>query len=104
MKPDVGFQMCEVLLIRMSMTGNERRILEEIEQALMREDPAFAERIATIYRIECGEASPAPIQRRQPRIERRVWILLLGALTVIVILVSAVLMSYQGPASALLRG
>jgi len=44
----------------MSLSGRERRILAEIEQALEREDPELAKRVAAINKIESGgEAAPA---------------------------------------------
>ncbi|WP_143043855.1 DUF3040 domain-containing protein [Nonomuraea jiangxiensis] len=43
----------------MSLSGRERRILAEIEQALEREDPELAQRVAAINKIE-GEGNTFP--------------------------------------------
>ncbi|MEO3871748.1 DUF3040 domain-containing protein [Nonomuraea sp. B12E4] len=47
------------MVIAMSLTGRERRILAEIELALEREDPELAQRVAAINKIESdGNAFP----------------------------------------------
>ncbi|MGP3954451.1 DUF3040 domain-containing protein [Nonomuraea sp. 3N208] len=38
----------------MGLSGRERRILAQIEQALEREDPELAKRVEAINRIEAG--------------------------------------------------
>ncbi|MGP3919823.1 DUF3040 domain-containing protein [Nonomuraea sp. 10N515B] len=85
-----------MLVIFMSLTGRERRTLAEIEDALVREDPAFAQRIAAINRIEAGDTPVRPASSAfwpRPWIERRVVLLLLAALGVITLLVIAVLLT-----------
>ncbi|MGI5286500.1 DUF3040 domain-containing protein [Nonomuraea polychroma] len=79
----------------MRLTGRERRTLAEIEEALVRDDPAFAKRLAAINRIEAGDipARPASWAFGPLQIERRVVLLLLTALGVISLLVIAVLLT-----------
>lgn len=81
----------ESLVITMSMTGRERRLLAEIERALAQEDPQYVERIAAINRVQAGESSPPAENEAAPWIERRAWLLLLAALTVITLLMLAAL-------------
>ncbi|MDP4510531.1 DUF3040 domain-containing protein [Nonomuraea turcica] len=75
----------------MPLTWRERRILAEIEDALAREDPQLVERMTAIHNVESG-AGPSR-GRSLPRLERRVWLLLLTALAVIALLIIAVLVT-----------
>ncbi len=92
----------------MSMSGKERRILAEIEQALERDDPELARRVAAINDIESdgvptrrgddllphaqettppsGQIGPAS---REPR-GRRSWIIIVVVALTLLLLVLAV--------------
>jgi hypothetical protein len=76
-------------VIEVSLTSKERRALAEIENVLAHDDPGFAARIDAINHLE-GDATPLRASNR-PRLERRVWLLLLGALAITTVLVLAVL-------------
>ncbi|WP_336212367.1 DUF3040 domain-containing protein [Nonomuraea sp. LPB2021202275-12-8] len=93
----------------MSLSGKERRILAEIEQALERDDPELARRVAAINRIESG-ADPAqrvddalarprdvpprraePIPRAAPRrLPRHGWLVVVVVALTFLLLVLAV--------------
>ncbi|MEW9547454.1 DUF3040 domain-containing protein [Nonomuraea sp. NPDC050783] len=77
----------------MGLSGRERRILAQIEQALEREDPELARRVAAINRIEAGDGLP-----QRPCGDRvrgwalaHPWAVLVGAVLVMVLLLLAVL-------------
>ncbi|MCK2221812.1 DUF3040 domain-containing protein [Actinomadura sp. ATCC 31491] len=75
----------------MGLSGRERRILAQIEQALEREDPELARRVAAINRIEAGDGLP-----QEPYGERlrmwalaHVWVIFaVGALVIVLLLVA----------------
>ncbi|MBF8192905.1 DUF3040 domain-containing protein [Nonomuraea sp. K274] len=75
----------------MSLSGRERRILDEIEQALEREDPELAERVAAINRIESGgNAFPQSYgERLRVWALTHVWMIFsIGALLILLLLIA----------------
>ncbi|WP_345575581.1 DUF3040 domain-containing protein [Nonomuraea rosea] len=77
----------------MSLSGRERRILAEIEQALEREDPDLAKRVAAINKIEAGgEGFPQAYgDRFRMWALAHVWVLFTIGAVLIVLLLLAVL-------------
>ncbi len=76
----------------MSLSGKERRILAEIEQALEREDPELARRVAAINKIESDGDSPRAYGDRLRRwVLAHVWMIFTAGALVIVLLLLAVL-------------
>lgn len=79
------------MVIGMGLSGRERRILAEIEQALEREDPDLAKRVAAINRIESG-GDPFP-QTFGDRLRMwalaHVWVIFaIGALLIVLLLLA----------------
>ncbi|MFC4114927.1 DUF3040 domain-containing protein [Nonomuraea zeae] len=77
----------------MSLSGRERRILAEIEQALEREDPDLAKRVAAINKIESdGDGFPQAYgDRLRMWALAHVWVIFSIGAVVIVLLLLAVL-------------
>ncbi|MER7502189.1 DUF3040 domain-containing protein [Nonomuraea pusilla] len=71
----------------MSLSGKERRILAEIEQALEQEDPEMARRVAAINWVESGGEFPQAYGARlRVWVLTHVWtILTLAALTILLL-------------------
>jgi hypothetical protein len=86
-------------VLEMRMNGKERRILREIEEALAREDPQFAQRIAAINRIEGADAMAYPEagnHRAGSQIKHRLQLLFLAVLTVVTVMAVLVLVRFTG--------
>ncbi|MEV1240519.1 DUF3040 domain-containing protein [Nonomuraea sp. NPDC050022] len=75
----------------MSLSGRERRILGEIEQALELEDPDMARRVAAINKIETGSDAGAYRERMQSWAGAHIWLLALLAVIAVLLLVLAVI-------------
>ena len=75
----------------MSLTGRERRILGEIEQALELEDPDMARRVAAINKIESGSDAGVYRERIQSWAGAHVWLIALLAVIAVLLLVLAVI-------------
>ncbi|MEV1178647.1 DUF3040 domain-containing protein [Nonomuraea sp. NPDC049784] len=77
----------------MSLSGKERRILAEIEQALERDDPELAKRVAAINRIESdGNIFPQSYtDRLRMWALAHVWMIFTVGALMIVLLLLAVL-------------
>lgn len=75
----------------MSLSGRERRILGEIEQALELEDPDMARRVAAINKIETGSDARAYRERMQSWAGAHVWLIALLAVIAVLLLVLAVI-------------
>ncbi|MFC4011676.1 DUF3040 domain-containing protein [Nonomuraea purpurea] len=77
----------------MGLTGRERRILAEIEQALERDDPELVQRVAAINRIESGGDvfQQAYGDRLRMWALAHVWLIFSAGAVVIVLLLLAVL-------------
>ncbi|MER6942837.1 DUF3040 domain-containing protein [Nonomuraea sp. NPDC000554] len=75
----------------MSLSGKERRILAEIEQALELEDPDLARRVAAINRIEGGDSSPRLYgERIRVWALGHVWVIVLAGVLTVILLILAV--------------
>ncbi|MEV0348315.1 DUF3040 domain-containing protein [Nonomuraea sp. NPDC050680] len=75
----------------MSLTGRERRILGEIEQALELEDPDMARRVAAINKIETGSDAGAYRERMQSWAGAHIWLIALLGVIAVLLLVLAVI-------------
>jgi hypothetical protein len=77
----------------MGLSGRERRILAQIEQALEREDPELAKRVAAINRIEAGGGTFAQAYGDRLRMWAlsHVWVIFTVGALVILLLLLAVL-------------
>ncbi|HEX4817224.1 MAG TPA: DUF3040 domain-containing protein [Nonomuraea sp.] len=76
----------------MSLSGRERRILAQIEEALEREDPDLARRVAAINKIEAGgEFYPQAYgERLRVWALTHVWLIFaVGALLIVLLLLAA---------------
>lgn len=78
------------MVIAMSLSERERRILAEIEHALLADDPALAKRVAKINR---AGATGHSVPRLRLWVTGRVWLIVVCALVVLVLLVVAVLVA-----------
>ncbi|MGW0804890.1 DUF3040 domain-containing protein [Nonomuraea sp. NPDC002799] len=82
----------------MSLSGRERRILAQMEQALARDDPELAKRVAAINEIEAGKIEAAGGAFPQAHGNRlRMWalthvwaIFTVGALLIVLLLLAVV--------------
>ncbi|MFG6199144.1 DUF3040 domain-containing protein [Nonomuraea sp. JJY05] len=81
------------VVMAMSLSGKERRILAEIEQALEREDPELAKRVAAINKIESdGDIFPRAYgDRLRMWVLAHVWMIFSAGALLIVLLLLAVL-------------
>ncbi|MFI7126714.1 DUF3040 domain-containing protein [Nonomuraea sp. NPDC050153] len=81
------------VVMPMSLSGKERRILAEIELALEREDPELAKRVAAINKIESdGSTFPRAYgDRLRKWMLAHVWMIFMVGALVIVLLLLAVL-------------
>ena len=79
------------MVVRMSLTGRERRILGEIEQALELEDPDMARRVAAINKIETGSDAGAYRERMQSWAGAHIWLIALLGVIAVLLLVLAVI-------------
>jgi ribose 1,5-bisphosphokinase PhnN len=79
------------MVIAMTLSGRERRILAEIEQALEREDPELAQRVAAINKIESDGNSQACGERLRMWALAHVWVIFSVGGVLIVLLLLAVL-------------
>ncbi|QYC39123.1 hypothetical protein Nocox_07490 [Nonomuraea coxensis DSM 45129] len=77
----------------MGLSGRERRILAQIEQALEREDPELARRVAAINRIEAVGGLPGRPYGDRARLWALAhgWVILAAGALVMVLLLVAVL-------------
>ncbi|MCA2221113.1 MULTISPECIES: DUF3040 domain-containing protein [Nonomuraea] len=75
----------------MSLSGRERRILGEIEQALELEDPDMARRVAAINKIETGSDAGAYRERMQSWAGAHIWLIALLGVIAVLLLVLAVI-------------
>lgn len=75
----------------MSLSGRERRILGEIEQALELEDPDLARRVAAINKIETGSDTGFYRARLQSWAMARIWLIVLLGMIVVLLLLLAVI-------------
>ncbi|MEV6158761.1 DUF3040 domain-containing protein [Nonomuraea sp. NPDC052129] len=75
----------------MSLSGRERRILGEIEQALELEDPDMARRVAAINKIETGSDAGAYRERMQSWAGGHIWLIALLGVIAVLLLVLAVI-------------
>ncbi|MEU7830434.1 MULTISPECIES: DUF3040 domain-containing protein [unclassified Nonomuraea] len=73
----------------MSLSGRERRILGEIEQALELEDPDMARRVAAINKIESDAG--AYRERMQSWAGAHLWLIALLGVIAVLLLVLAVI-------------
>ncbi|MEU4513801.1 DUF3040 domain-containing protein [Nonomuraea wenchangensis] len=77
----------------MGLSGRERRILAQIEQALEREDPELARRVAAINRIEAVGGLPERPYGDRARLWALThgWVIVVAVALVLVLLLVAVL-------------
>jgi hypothetical protein len=87
------------MVVSMGLSGKERRILGEIEQALEQEDPDLARRVAAINQIEAtNQIQQAREEPQRPLGERvrtwasgHIWVIALAGALVVVLLLLAVI-------------
>ncbi|MEV0630452.1 DUF3040 domain-containing protein [Nonomuraea wenchangensis] len=79
----------------MGLSGRERRILAQIEQALEREDPELARRVAAINRIEAVGGLPERPYGGRARLWALThgWVIVAAVALVVVLLLVAVLVT-----------
>ena len=82
----------------MSLPGGRRRALDQIEQALVKNDPGLAHRFALFGRLTRHEAIPLteqlPVRLRQP--QRRAMLLPLAVISVAGLFAASLLVSSNG--------